>query len=151
MAPENQKSFLELRIIWKDDDMFELKVTASNINFFGTTEVYDQSDSILRFASSLTGFPKDNKTLFHEAGERDSYAYFSMKYYPICRSGVVGVEIELESNVATEFRQEEKNKLKLEIIVEPSAIDNFRKELVELAKTEEGSARLYGNDNRIDC
>ncbi|KIO76790.1 hypothetical protein TH53_12775 [Pedobacter lusitanus] len=150
MTFDNRKSFLELRIIWKDDDMFELKVTASNIDFSGTTQIYDQSEDISRFASTLTDFPKGDKTLFHEAGGKDSYAYFSMKYYPIGRSGLVGVEIKLESNVATEFRQEEKNKLKLEIIVEPSAIDNFQKELVHLAKTEEGCAILYGNDNRID-
>jgi len=147
MKSDNRKSFLELRIIWKDDDLFELKVTASNIDFFGTTEVYDQSENISRFASTLTDFPKGDKTLFYEAGEKDSYAYFSMRYYPIGRSGRVGIEIKLESNVATEFRQEEKNKLKLEIIVEPSAIDNFQKELVHLAKTEEGCAILYGNDN----
>ncbi|NRF37616.1 hypothetical protein [Pedobacter foliorum] len=150
MTSNNRKSFLELRIIWKDEDMFELKATASNIDFSGTTQVYDQSENVLRFASALTDFPKGDKTLFFESGEKDSYAYFSMKYYPIGRSGRVGVEIKLESNVATAFRQEEKNKLKLEIIVEPSAIDNFQKELVHLAKAEEGGAILYGNDNRID-
>jgi hypothetical protein len=145
MTSENRKSFLELRIIWKDDEMFELNVTASNIDFFGTTQVYDQSESILRFASTLVDFPKGDTTLFHEAGEKDSYAYFSMRYYPIGRTGRVGVEVSLESNVATEFRPEEKNKLKLEIIVEPSAIDNFQKELVTLARTEEGCAILYGS------
>jgi hypothetical protein len=40
--------------------------------------------------------------------------------------------------------------LKLEIIVEPSAIDRFQKELCHLAKNEEGLAILYGNDNRLD-
>ena len=44
------------------------------------------------------------------------------------------MEINIESNVAAEYRQEEKNKLKLEIIVEPSAIDRFQKELCHLAK-----------------
>lgn len=41
-----------------------------------------------------------------------------------------------------------KSFLKLEIIVELSAIDDFQKELYHLAKKEEGSAILYGNDNR---
>ena len=149
MTAENRKSFLELKVIWKDDDMFELRVTASNIDFLGRTEVYDQSESLSNFASVLKGFPNDNKTLFYEAGRKDSYAYFSMKYYSIGKSGQIGVEINLESNVATEYRSEEKNKLKLEIIVEPSSIDNFQKELFNLAKNEEGTAILFGNDNRL--
>jgi hypothetical protein len=64
---------------------------------------------------------------------------------------IIGVEINIESNnVATEYLEEEKNKLKLEIIIEPSAIDRFQKELCHLAKNEEGLAILHGNDNRLD-
>ncbi len=40
METENKKSFLELNVIWKDDDMFELRATASNCTFQGITEVY---------------------------------------------------------------------------------------------------------------
>ena len=150
MTAENRKSFLELKVIWKDDDMFELRVIASSIDFLGRTEVYGQSESLSKFASTLKGFPNDNNTLFYEAGEKDSYAYFSMKYYSIDKGGHIGVEINLESNVSTEYRQEEKNKVKLEIIVESSAIDNFQRELFNLAKNEDGTAILYGNDNRLD-
>ena len=149
MTIENRKSFLELKVIWKDDNMFELRVTASSVDFFGRTEVYDQSESLSKFASTLFDYPNDNSTVFYEIGEKDSYAYFSMKFYSIDKSGHIGVEINLESNVSTEYRQEEKNKVKLEIIVEPSAIDNFQRELFHLAKKEEGSAILYGNDNRL--
>jgi hypothetical protein len=150
MLIEKLKSFLKLKIIWKDDDMFEIKVTTSNTSFFGSTEVYDQSERLYEFAESLKTFPENNKILFYEAGEKDSYAYFSMKYYLIDKGGHIGVEINLESNESTEYRKEEKNKLKLEIIVEPSAIDNFQKELYHLAQKEEGSAILYGKDNRLD-
>jgi hypothetical protein len=115
-----------------------------------TTQVYDQSESLSNFASTLKGFPKNNDKLFYEAGEKDSYAYFSMKYYCLDKAGHIGVEIHLESNVSTEYRQEEKNKLKLEIFVEPSAIDNFQRDLYHLAMKEEGLAVLYGSDNRLD-
>ena len=150
MLTDKLNSFLKLKIIWKDDDMFEIKVTTSNTLFYGSTEVYDQSERLSEFAKSLNTFLENDKVLFYETGEKDSYAYFSMKYYSIGKSGCIGVEINLESNVATEYRKEEKNKLKLEIIVVPSAIDRFQKELYHLAKNEEGSAILYGNDNRLD-
>jgi hypothetical protein len=67
-----------------------------------------------------------------------------MKLYCIDSSGKVGGHIDLESNVATKFRSEEKDKLSLEIIVEPVAIDTFQKELLHLAVNEEGIATLMG-------
>lgn len=150
MDKDRLKSFLELQIVWKDDDMFELKVTASNGRYFGTTEVYDTTESLFGFAQTLIGFPKDNEKLLHEAGKKNGYAYFSINFYCIDNGGHIGVEINLEENVATEFRHGEKDKLKLEIIVEPSAIDNFQKELNQLATSQKGTAILYGRDNRVD-
>ena len=150
MDKDKLKSFLELKLIWKDDHMFELLVTASNGRYFGTTEVYDTTETLSKFAQTLTGFPNDNKNLLYEAGFQDGYAFFSMNFYCIDNAGHIGVEINLEDNVATEFRNEEKNKIKLEIIVEPNAIDNFQKELSQLAIKQEGVAILYGRDNRLD-
>ena len=150
MDKDRLKSFLEMQIVWKDDDMFELKVTSSNGRYFGTTEVYDRTKSLFYFAQNTNGFPNNNKKLFHAAGIKDGYAYFSMNFYCIDNAEHNGVEINLEDNVATEFRHEEKDKLKLEIIVEPSAIDSFQKELSQLATTQKGTAILYGRDNRLD-
>jgi hypothetical protein len=150
MYNDLRKSFLELKVIWKDDDMFELGIKTSNSRFSGTTEVYDTSDTLSDFAKKLVGFPKDNKTLFYEAGEKDSYSYFSMRFYCIDTAGHIGVEINLEENVSTVYRQEEKDKLKLEIIVVPSAIDNFQKELLKIAMNEDGVATLYGQYSNPD-
>lgn len=147
MNKDNRKSFLELNIIWKDEHMFELQVTATNGRYSGMTEVYAQSKSLEEFAKTLYRFPNDNEKLFYEAGEKDSYSYFSMKFYCIDSAGHIGLEVNLEENVATEFRHEEKDKLKLEIIVEPAAIDNFQKELLRLATQQEGKAVLLGRDN----
>jgi hypothetical protein len=67
------KEFLKLKVIWTDDDMLELQVTAFNGHFLGTTEVYDTDERLSQFADSLIGFPKTTEsTLTHEAGERDS-------------------------------------------------------------------------------
>lgn len=142
---DNLKSFIKLKIIWKDDDMFELQVTASNGRFIGTTEVYDQSRPLYDFANSLIGFPRTSDSVFlHEAGEKDGYAYFAMKFYTIDSVGHLGVQVTLESNVSTKYRAEEKDKLSLEILTEPSLLDNFVKSLVTLAKDEEGEAILEG-------
>ena len=142
---DNLKSFLKLKIIWKDDDMFEMQVTASNGRFIGTTEVYDQSKPLYDFANSLIGFPRTSDSVFlHEAGEKDSYAYFAMKFYTIDNVGHLGVQVTLESNVSTKYRTEEKDKLTLEILTEPSLLDNFVKSLMTLASDEKGEAILEG-------
>ncbi len=130
--------------------MFELRISASNTNFSGKTEVYDQSKTLSEFAWSLKDFPNNNETLFYENGKRDDYAFFSMKLYAIDTSGRIGVSINLESNTSTDDRKEEKNKVELEIIVEPAAIDNFQRELVHLAWQQVGIAILYGADNSLD-
>ena len=140
----NTKSYLSIKIIWKDEDMFEISVSACNKRYFGLTEVYDTTMSLSNFAKQLKGFPDGRNGLFYEVGAKDSYSYFSMKFSLISPSGQVGVVINLEENVSTKFRDGEKDKLKLEIIVEPSAIDNFQKELLRLALTEEGEATLNG-------
>lgn len=137
-----ENRFLKLEVIWKDDDMFELQISVDNGRYSGQTEVYETKESLLTFASSLKGFPNGKESLMHKCGEKDSYAYFEMKFYKIGLTGIIGVQTSIEENVATEYREEEKDKLKLELIVEPNAIDKFQKELVNLARTEQGSAEL---------
>jgi hypothetical protein len=145
---KNMRSFLKLEVVWKDDDMFELKVVASNDQFSGTTTVYEQRDLLHKFADSLVGFPKtiSDSILFYEAGQKDSYAYFSMRFYMIAEVGNLGVQVTLERNVATKYRIEEKDKLTMEILTKPGLIDSFARSLLTLAKNEEGQAILEGID-----
>lgn len=139
-----KQRYLKLEVIWKDADMFELKVFCSNGRYSGITEVYETQLSLLPFAKSLKGYPFNGGELSHCCGEKDSYAFFEMKFYQIGMTGIVGVELQLEENVSTEYRSEEKDKLKLELIVEPNSIDRFQKELELLAIKEDGCAELIG-------
>jgi len=53
----------------------------------------------------------------------------------------------MEENVSTEYRKEEKDKLSMELIVKPNAIDIFCRELKTLAEKEDGIAELKGIRN----
>ena len=141
---KNENKYLSLEVIWKDEDMFELKVVVDNGRYSGTTEVYDQRKPLHEFALNLNGFPNGEDILVHSAGEKDSYAFFEMAFYPIDPTGKVGVLVTMEENVPTEYRENEKDKLKIELIVEPAAIDIFQKELQTLAANEDGKAQLIG-------
>ncbi len=144
----NSKSFIELKAIWKDDHMFELDITATNGRFLGTTQVYDTTESLSRFAESLFRFPKDKNQLplLHEAGIKNGYAYFSMKFYCLDPAGHIGVQLSMEANDSN-YRSKEKDNVTLEMLVEPNAIDNFQRELMYLAKNQEGTAILIGLHN----
>lgn len=144
MNLDREQSFLKLQAIWKDNDIFELQITASNGRYYGITEVYETAKSLEEFVNRLSQFPQNGQFLFHESGQKDGYAYFSMKFYCLDDTGYLGLEVNLEENVATQFRPEEKHKLKLEIKVKSAAIDNFQKELVQLAKKRDGIAILCG-------
>jgi len=133
---------LKLKIIWKDDDMFEIRVSSNNGRYSGVTEVYETKESLLSFAESLKNFPINNQKLSHSCGKKDSYAFFEMSFHPIGLNGITGVQITLEENVASEFRKEEKDKLVMELIVEPTSIDRFQNELEKLSINEEGVAEL---------
>ena len=108
MGNDNQISFLELEIVWRDEHMLELKVIASNGRYSGITEVYDTSEALIAFVKSLHGYSNDSNMLVHEAGEKDGYAYFAMLFYPLNNSGHVGLLINLEENTPTKYRENEK-------------------------------------------
>lgn len=147
MGFDNKKSGLELQVIWKDDDLLELKVSATNGRYFGTTEIYDTKESLIRLAASLTEFSANYQPIFYEAGEKDGYAFWGMDIYLLDRSGRIGVRVNLEENSDDRDKnQEKKNKVKLEIQLYTAAIDRFRDELIELAQNQEGVASLYGEN-----
>ncbi|GAB3326468.1 hypothetical protein ACFQT0_13300 [Hymenobacter humi] len=139
-----QEIFLRMAVVWKDEHMLEVEFTASNASFKGTTQAYDTSESLSDLANKLVDFPNKEASIFHQVGAKDGYAYCSMRFYPIGGGGLIGVLIQLEENVSTAYRKEEKSKLALELIVEPCAIDNFYKQLKTMAHKQEGIALLVG-------
>lgn len=136
------KNYLKLEVIWKDEHMFELQVTANNGRYSGITEVYEVSDSLLRFVNELNEFPFKKDKVIHSLGKKDCYAYFEMEFYKIGLTGKCGLLITMEENVETEYRKKEKDKLSMELIIEPNSIAIFCQELKLLAEKEDGVAEL---------
>ncbi|MCF0075786.1 hypothetical protein LZD49_35280 [Dyadobacter sp. CY261] len=147
MAFDNTRSQLQLEVIWKDSDMIELSVKATNGRYFGSTNVYDTSESLRELATSLGRLLDEKQPLIYEAGGKNDYAFCGMKFLLLDPTGVISVEINLEANCITQYsRPEKKDKVKLEILVYIAAIDRFRDELMALALNEEGVASLYGEN-----
>lgn len=136
------EGYLKLEVVWKDEHMFELRVSANNGRYSGVSEVYETSETLLDFVKTLEGFPFGKDNLIHSCGEKDGYAFFQMNFYKIEKTGQCAVLVSLEENVATEYREEEKDKLTMELIVEPNAIDIFCQEMRTLALRQNGEAEL---------
>ena len=140
----NYKKYLRLEVIWRDDDMIELQVLGSNGRYSGITEVYDVKDNLLDFAMKLDGFPRANEVLFLSIGAKYGSSYFGLKLYQFDPTGKIAVKVVLEDNKSTSYGEPQKNKVSLELIVEPASIDTFQKYLKTLAEREEGFAELIG-------
>lgn len=143
----NLKSYLELAVSDDDIDLiFDIK--GSNTVFSGETWCYGESESLVHFTNSLIDFPKNEKVAFFELGHKDStLSYFSMKFYPAGSLSHIGVQITMVTDAYP--RPENQSRILFEIIVEPHAIDEFRKALHQIIRKRSGHAVLYGNDNRI--
>ena len=122
--------------------MLAVEVTASNAFFRGTTQVYDTSKSLIGLANQLVAFPIERDSLFYQIGEKNSHAYYSFRFYPIGDCGLVGIHIQLKENVSTVYREEEKSKLSLALLLEPQSVDIFSKQLQSVASRQSGKAIL---------
>ncbi len=94
------------------------------------------SDSLLKSVNELNRFPLGQDIVGYSCGKKDNYAYFEMELYKIGLTGKYGSQITMEENVATEYRKEEKDKLTMELIIEPNSTDVFCRELKVLAEQE---------------
>ncbi len=142
----NLKSYLEITVHDDIDLIFDVK--GSNTVFSGEMWGYGDSEPLEAFMNSLIDFPKNGEIPFFELGHKDSsLSYFSMKLYPAHSLSHIGVQITMATDV--NFRPEDQSKIQFEIIVEPHAIDEFRKALHQIVRKGSGNAILYGNNNRL--
>lgn len=138
------KSFIEVEVVWKDDDLLEIKVVACNGRYRGTTQVYDTRDSLRKFAQQLIGFPKSIDQIIHyEVGERTGYSFLGVKFYCIDRTGHTAVKVEMEENITMQSSTE-KDMIRLEFHFEANDLIEFQKELQKIITKEEGRAILNG-------
>ena len=140
------KSFLKIEIKYWDASTF-LEISASNTYFMGETLVFAEDKKLIDFSNLLLEFPKNNNDyIFFELGKKSlNDSYFSIMFYPANSISHIGVQITMETEM--HLREQEKYKVQFEIIVEPNAIDEFRKSIYSIAQKNEGTAILYGRDN----
>ena len=87
--------FLKFEIIYMDDELWELAVTASNGAFAGYVEFYVHRDEVRKLAEGLQGFPRkisDRYSYQNEKRGRDDLLKLDFS----CSNGTGTVEIRIE-------------------------------------------------------
>jgi hypothetical protein len=136
---------LSIGVIWQDDDLVEIEAAACTEHFSGLTQVYTTYDELRKLRVSLVGFPKTaSSRVAFSAGETDSYSFLGVDFYCIDHAGHAAVQITIESNVPTNGRPQQKQRVRLEMQFEPVALDEFLSTLNRLISARAGNAILNG-------
>ena len=141
------ESFLEIKPIWEDESLFEVRVTASNGHFSGAAKCYTNREILSSFAHSLKGYPKElGQEINFSTGERNDLSYFNLSFKSINGTGHLILRIKIAHIVKYSAKPTESFMSEFDLEVEPAAIDNFTNSLknVCVAKIEGNSAKLIG-------
>jgi len=132
-------------VIWQDDDLVEIEAAACTEHFSGLTQVYTTYDELRKLRASLIGFPKSSASrVAFSAGEADSYSFLGVDFYCFDLAGHAAAQITIESKVPTNWRPEQRHRVRLEMQFEPVALDEFSSALNRLISAQAGDAILNG-------
>lgn len=93
--------FLEIEIVWSDEDLLEISTRASNGRYSGIIQTYTQDTYLQKFADNLVGFPKkiSDEVIFESNYGMDD-TFLTLVFH--CNDGVghtsVKVSMKEESN-----------------------------------------------------
>jgi hypothetical protein len=144
------QSGITLQLVWSDDDMWEVRVSAANRQFSGTAQFYEQKGDLIAAAAKLEGFPKreiEGDTREIELGFLGVDRTFGGVRFKFYTRGFVRhmyVELSLDSN-KNDFGQVQS--VLLRGAVEAAAIDNFVSDLKTVEDKLGGEAFLRIEDS----
>ena len=134
---------LEITSVWEDDDLFRVKVNASNADFSGAAECYAQRKELMELALSLQGFPKSTEDKVNYLAESQNFSFFTLVFS--CRSNwKVNLRIKV-ANIVISNAPKVHNVVEFDMAIEPAAIDSFVSSLKVLAIAEIGTVKAVLN------
>lgn len=139
-------SKLSIRALGEDDGLLTIDSHAVSYSFSGKTQVYTTCEALEKWAGALKELPLEaGQTVAFHAGDRDSYAYLGITISVLDSVGHCVCKVEFESNSTHTW--DRKNKLEVEMGIEPNAVDQFALELMAIVHTHQGEACLSGVDS----
>ena len=137
----------QFQVIWYDNDVVQLCVSAWNGAFGGAADIYEAIGDLEEAAAQLRGFPRTpsdrREVIFGNFDRKCAGGGVNMRFHCIDRAGHAYVEATIDSNhesggtVQTAL---------LSMPVEVAAIDEFVQELHTVGANRAGTAHLKGMD-----
>ena len=137
---------LTIELVWEDTDLEELSIAANNGQYSGTAKVYFAQGDVQALANSIRGFPK---TISHQetfaGGNETDYPFAKLVFRCADGSGHPSVHVALAETLYHQGRRLADNRVELELSFEPTALDDFCRELDLVAQRKNTRAVLRGN------
>jgi hypothetical protein len=134
---------LQLDVVYVDEDLFELEVSACNGGFAGHAHVFAERNEPEKIAAALEGFPRhirDERALeIGTFGPKFAGGEVHMKLYCADAAGHAVVELRLASDSTSAQRTQS---VVIFLPVEAAALDDFIEELRRIQSGEADSAAL---------
>ena len=140
-------SQLTIQALWEDDGLLTIESHAASWGFVGKTQVYTTYGALEKWANELAALPLiAGQSVGFQAGERNSYAYLGVTISVLDSVGHCQCRVAFESNSIHTWQS--RNKLEVDILVEPNAIDRFVTGLVAIVQTKKpGETCLLGDES----
>jgi hypothetical protein len=134
-----------LAVIYSDEDLNEIRVSAWNGNFGGAADIYMEIGGLTEVAAKLVGFPRGPSDVreftLGAFGREFAGGAVSMRFYCIDQAGHSYVESRIESGTESAKVWQAAT---LVMPVEAASIDRFVENLRRLEKEKSGIALLEG-------
>jgi hypothetical protein len=139
-------SQLAIELVWEDQDLEELLISASNGRFSGIAQVYFGHGEIEDFANRIRGFPRElsHRVIF---GNKQSDSCAELTFYCVDGVGHTMVKVSLGEEFQVYGRPITCGRVEFEMLFEPLALDSFWQELNQIAMRRSRRAVLPGIDD----
>lgn len=125
--------YLSIQSIWKDEQMLEIRVSASNGLFSGQADCYIPYGTLPTFREGIAGFPNQiGQSFTFTTGENNNSSFFSTHFRSCDGSGRTVVRIKIAHIEISTNQEPERYMVEFDANVEPLAIDAFAKQLESL-------------------
>jgi hypothetical protein len=137
---------LKFEIVYADNDLFQIRISAWNGAFAGTTYVYVGLDQLKETAGKLRGFPSGlsdvREITFGGFGPEWAGGATSMRLYCVDGKGHVCIDLRIESDHNSDGKAQSVAML---LFIEPAALDRFIQALEKLDADRVAKAFLEAN------
>ena len=136
---------LTIELVWEDNDLEELLISAHNGRYSGTASVYFAQGDTQLLANLIRGFPKatSQEETFSGGNETD-YPFAKLVFRCADGAGHPTVRVALAETTYHNGRPFADNRAQLELSFEPTALDDFCCELDLVAQRKNKRAVLRG-------